>query len=208
MTFIIAMQAEDSLIVSADNTTVAFSNHTAFRRNIASKKLHDWPGGVFTGTGEYGVVQRTLEHLIRGAALSSLPALLAHEKAYRRQEAGPNEQIDFTRLIVSAPTPEGPRLHIVTDDAIEQIGPGELLMFFPLDYDFFAASSEAIRDLNAALRPQSAFATLDEWIGFYAEKFAHIYVLQSQNNELISRSFNIHFQTEEQSLMFFAENAA
>ena len=201
------MQAEDSLIVSADNTTVAFSNRTAFRRNIASKKLLDWPDGVFTGTGEYGVVQRTLEHLIRGAALSSLPALLAHEKEYRRQEAGPNEQIDITRLILSAPTPEGPRLHIVTDDAIEQIGPGELLMFFPLDYDFFAASSEAIRNLNTALHPQSTFATPDEWISFYAGKFAEIYTLQSKNNELISRSFHVHFQAKEQSLMFFAENA-
>ncbi|MEN7430293.1 hypothetical protein VA599_06005 [Chromobacterium sp. TRC.1.1.SA] len=207
MTFIIAMQAEDSLIVSADNTTIAFSNRTAFRRNIASRKLHDWSGGVFTGTGEYGVVQHTLGHLIHGAALSSLPALLAHEKEHRRQEAGPNEQIDITRLILSAPTPHGPRLHIVTDDAIEQIGPGELLMFFPLDYDFFAASSEAISDLNATLRPKSAFATLDEWISFYAGKFAEIYTLQSENNELISRSFHVHFQAEEQSLMFFAENS-
>lgn len=207
MTFIIAMQAEDSLIISADNTAIAFSNRTAVRQNIACQKLLDWPGGVFTGTGEYGVVQRTLRHLTRGAALSSLPALLAHEKDYRHQEAGPSEQIDITRLILSAPTPQGSRLHIVTDDTIEQIVPGELLMFFPLDYDFFAASSEAIGDLNATLRPKSAFASPGEWISFYADKFARIYALQSQNNELISRSFHIHFQTEEQSLMFFVENS-
>ncbi|OHX10520.1 hypothetical protein BI347_22350, partial [Chromobacterium sphagni] len=200
MTFIIAMQAEDSLIVSADNTTIAFTNSTAFRRSIACQKLHEWPGGVFTGTGEYGVVQRTLGHLTRGAALASLPVLLAREKECRRQEAGPNEQIDITGLILSAPTPQGPRLHIVTDDAIEQIGPGELLMFFPLNHDFLSASSEAIHDLNASLWAKSNFATPDEWISFYAEKFSEIYALQNQNNELISRSFHIYFQAEELSL--------
>jgi len=56
MTFIIAIQLNDSIIVAADNKEVILkedqSNELLER---STSKLHAWSEGIVTGTGEYYV---------------------------------------------------------------------------------------------------------------------------------------------------------
>ena len=207
MTFIIAMQADDSVIVSADNKLLISSTRGIYGRSMHADKIHQWRGGALTGTGEYCIIYRMCSHLGKFLDHSSLPARLEREKERRRAEVGECDQIDITQLVLSAPTKNGPRLHIVNSQTVEQATPGELLIFFPLDCDFSPASSEAIRDLNSSIRARGSFLASQEWIDFYVAKFSEIYQLQSHDNDqMISRSFHIHFQTDRSAQTLFISN--
>ncbi|MEO9453156.1 hypothetical protein ABI924_02830 [Chromobacterium phragmitis] len=208
MTFLIAMQARDSVVVSADNKIlISSSAQDVFDKSVHAEKIHYWDGGVLTGTGEYCVIYRMLKYLRNGLDILLLPSLLEKEKEFRRREVGRCDQIDITQLIVSAPTEHGPRLYIVSSQSVEQVTPGELLIFFPLDYDFFSVSSNAISSLNASINAKESFSTPAKWVNFYAARFAEIYLLQHQGNEQISESFHMYFQASDFARTFFVPNA-
>ncbi|MCD0494799.1 hypothetical protein LQD23_21220 [Chromobacterium violaceum] len=208
MTFLIAMQAEDSIIISADNMLlISDVGQGIYDRGMHADKIHYWDGGVLTGTGEYCVIYRMLKYFRNGLDMLLLPPLLEKEKAFRRREVGRCDQIDITQLIVSAPTECGPRLYIVSSQSVEQVTPGELLIFFPLDYDFFSVSSNAICGLNASINAKENFSTSAEWVNFYAAQFAEIYLLQNRGNEQISKSFHMHFQADNFARTVFISNS-
>ena len=75
MTFIIAIQLNDSIIVAADNKEVIFkedySNELLER---STSKLHAWSNGIVTGTGEYYVINRSIA-LFKEVAQSNLTLL-------------------------------------------------------------------------------------------------------------------------------------
>ncbi|MBP4052023.1 hypothetical protein J9978_21330 [Chromobacterium violaceum] len=207
MTFLIAMQAEDSVIISADNMLlISDVGQGIYDRGMHADKIHYWDGGVLTGTGEYCVIYRMLKYLRNGLDILLLPSLLEKEKEFRRQEVGGCDQIDITQLIVSASTEYGPRLYIVSSQSVEQVTPGELLIFFPLDYDFFSVSSSAICSLNTSINAKESFSTPAEWVNFYVARFAEIYLLQHMGNEQISKSFHIYFQANDFARTFFIPN--
>ncbi|WP_189373171.1 hypothetical protein [Vogesella alkaliphila] len=206
MTFIIAIQTEDSVILAADNIFVLKNKKNICHEEIMASKIHHWDNGIFTGTGDYFITDRMLNHLLNGNELSSLPSLLEKEKQRRRQQVGQHEQIDVTTLILSAQTMHGPRLHIVNSVSVDQVSPNELLMFFPFGYDFFSVSSKAVRNLNASLRSRYSFPNHQEWFDFYTSKFSEIYALQHQYNPQISKSYHASFQAKDFSETIFMQN--
>lgn len=204
MTFIIALQTADSLVLSADNTMLAFRNgEIAPFETMNANKIHSWNNGFFTGTGEYYVIDRIRKYLVTSDDIPSLPSLLNHEKRLRTQEIGENEQIANTRLILSSITSNGPRIYIVDNQSAQEIQPGELLMFFPLDYDFLTVSEQEIHALNSNMRDYSTFEDNHAWCDFYTAHFSTIYAIQHQNNPQISASFHITFQTANQKHINF-----
>ena len=173
-----------------------------------TQKIHYWSGGICTGTGELGVIYRMQAYLQKGVDIALLSPLLKNEKQIRHGEVGDSEQIDNTLLIVSTYTESGPRLYIIESDSIATVAPGEVLFFFPLDYDFFSVSAEAVKDLDSSIKSASVFDSPLAWIKFYADKLSNIYALQSANNPTISKSFHVHFQSGDFSLTSFVPNAS
>lgn len=208
MTFIIALQTVDSVVLSADNTMLAFHNgEIAPFETLDAHKIHHWDNGFVTGTGEYCVIDRMRKYLITPNDIRSLPSWMTHEKRLRTQEAGEHEQISNTRLILSSVTFNGPRIYIVDNQSAHEIQPGELLIFFPHDYDFLTVSEQEIHALNAAIRDFSTFQDHRAWSDFYTTHFSAVYAIQHQNNPQISGSFHIAFQTSQQRHINFIPNS-
>lgn len=207
MTFIIALQTTDSLILSADNTILSLSKGETIKNEGSTvNKIICFYQQILTGTGEYAIINRMQKYLSLSTDISALPGYLSNEKHQRTREIGGHEQIDNTRLIVSSNTPQGPRLYVIESLSFDEIQPGEILMFFPLDYDFLTPSTKVIDELNLSLREFSTFDSTEEWCNFYINKFSKIYAIQHKNNKMISRSFNICFQTNQQIKMTFVLN--
>lgn len=207
MTFIIALQADDSIIVSADNKLLLSSKDQGIdKKDISANKIHCWSDGILTGVGEYCIIYRMLGHLRNNVSLSRLPLLLNREKEYRRCEVGDCEQIDITQLIISTAISPKPQLYIVNSFSVESISPGEVLMFFPMGYDFLSASAHAIEDLHSSVKNKSDFPSCSAWMGFYMDKFSEIYAVQNKSNELISRSYHVCFQSLSSSQTHFVPN--
>lgn len=62
MTFIIAIQLNDSIIVASDNKEVVLRKGAEIphQENFISK-IHPWDQGIITGTGESYVISRSME---------------------------------------------------------------------------------------------------------------------------------------------------
>ena len=62
MTFIIAIQLNDSILVTADNKKVVLKETGEVQFDTSkSTKIHLWDQGIITGTGEIHVVTRSIE---------------------------------------------------------------------------------------------------------------------------------------------------
>ncbi|MDC5098197.1 hypothetical protein OHW41_19925, partial [Acinetobacter baumannii] len=62
MTFIVAIQLNDSIIIASDNKKVTISNDGSL--NICNEnlsKMFPWKKGIITGTGEYYVVSQCVK---------------------------------------------------------------------------------------------------------------------------------------------------
>ena len=62
MTFILAIQFQDSIIVAADNRSLT-PNHKdrSFFSQDQTTKLHTWPSGMITGAGEEYVISNAVK---------------------------------------------------------------------------------------------------------------------------------------------------
>lgn len=68
MTFIVAIQLRDSIVVAADNKYLMLKNKELnyFEEHIRSK-LYAWHSGIITGTGEHYVIDKAVRLLINNA---------------------------------------------------------------------------------------------------------------------------------------------
>lgn len=209
MTFIVALQAVDSVILSADNIMVKFCDgNDEMPKAIEANKIHLWEAGFFTGTGDYSVIYRMRRYLAKPKDIALLPSVLASEKTKRVREVGQHEQIANTRLIISSNTSDGPRLYVVDNHSVQRVGCGELLIFFPLDYAFLINSEKKIRALNAAIRSYVSFESRQAWCDFYMAHFSSIYAIQHKHNKQISSSFHIGFQSKQWKQIDFVTNSS
>ncbi len=75
MTFIIAIQLNDSAIIAADNKKIVLKETKESQFNIEmASKIYQWDNGIITGTGEGYVVSRSIE-LFKKLAHSDLNKL-------------------------------------------------------------------------------------------------------------------------------------
>lgn len=62
MTFIVAIQLNDSIIVASDNKKVTISEDGSLHlSNESISKMFPWQKGIITGTGEYLVISRCVQ---------------------------------------------------------------------------------------------------------------------------------------------------
>ncbi|AMW78209.1 hypothetical protein AMD27_04395 [Acinetobacter sp. TGL-Y2] len=204
MTFIIAIQLNDSIIVAADNKEVIFKeDHSNELLERSTSKLHAWSSGIVTGTGEYYVINRCIALFKEFAQseLTSLPDYLALSRKIREYEIGRDYfQVQNTKLLCSSYSENGAQLYKI--ERIDDDKSYSMTAIEPMDMTvwMFNPNVESItldlKNLYLNLKDYSAFANQVDWINYYINRIAPIYQKQSQVDSLMSQSFDIFFQSK------------
>ena len=206
MTFIIALQLKDSIIITSDKKEIVINEEEIDNLNKRhTLKLHTWENGVITGTGESYVIHRSIA-LFKEVAYSNiqkLPQCLEISRQIRELEIGKNHyQVENTKLLCSNYSENGAQLYKIerfdsaqpyTFTAIEQMDI-TVWMFNPN----IELISTDLQNLYTDLKDYAAFSNQAEWINYYINRLAPIYQKQSQQDSLMSQSFDFFFQTKDE----------
>ncbi|MFV5348934.1 hypothetical protein [Acinetobacter soli] len=206
MTFIVAIQLNDSIIITADNKKVILkeTGEVEFKSDISSK-IYAWDQGVITGTGESYVINRAVKLFkkIADSTVDKLPQCLDISRQIRELEVGKDHyQIENTKILCSSYSEKGAQLYIV--QRFESSEPYTLTTIQPMDITvwLFHPNIEAIaadlQNLYIDLKDYAAFTNKVDWINYYINRLAPIYKKQSQQDPLMSRSFDFFFQSEDE----------
>lgn len=204
MTFIIAIQLNDSTIIAADNKKIVLKESEEIQFNIEmASKIYPWDNGIITGTGEGYVVSRSIELFkkLAHSDLNKLPQCLEISRQMRELEIGTNYfQVENTKLVCSSYSEHGAKLYKI--ERFDPLQPYNLIAVKPLDISVWLfhpnidAISTDLQYLYRDLKNYSAFSNESGWINYYISRIAPIYQKQSLCDSLMSQSFDIFFQTK------------
>ncbi|CAI3137353.1 hypothetical protein MWMV8_MWMV8_01115 [Acinetobacter calcoaceticus] len=206
MTFIVAIQLNDSIIVASDNKKVSQQEDGIIQFSHEKiSKIHLWENGIITGTGEYQVISRAV-NLFKNLpipSLEELPNCLLISKLIREAEMGTGfYQIENTKLLCSSYTEHRAQLYKIEKFSPEQnylstpLESNEILIWlFQPNIDVIASN---LQSLYAGLRSCSFFSDKTDWINYYIQQLSEIFRKQSQHDKLMSESFDIFFQTKDE----------
>lgn len=214
MTFIIAIQLNDSIIIAADNKAVSIK--TEERNKVTERyasKLHKWDKGIITGTGEGYVISRSIALFkeLAKSQLKHLPDCLKLSRKIREHEIGLDYfQVKNTKLICTSYSQDSTQLYKVEclDDTenytMTAMEPMEILvwMFDPN----IETIIEDLRNLYKNLRDQVSFSNQTDWMSHYISHIAPIYQKQSRQDSLMSESFDILFQSKDEYIFEHVPN--
>jgi len=214
MTFIIAIQLNDSIIITADNKKVALKENGEIQFNSKKTiKIHAWDNGIITGTGENYVISRSIEifkHLAH-SDLNKLPQCLDISRQVREREIGTGYfQVENTKLLCSSYSEHGAQLYTV--QRFEPVQPYEVMAVKPMHITVWLfhpnidAISEDLQSLYSDLKDYATFTDKANWINYYINRLAPIYQKQSQVDSLMSQSFDIFFQTKDEYIFGHVPN--
>ncbi|ENX14454.1 hypothetical protein F895_02409 [Acinetobacter sp. CIP 64.2] len=198
MTFIIAIQLQDSIIVAADNrsATIDYKIHSD-----QTPKLYAWKNGIIVGSGEMTVISRAVEFFIKlsKSNIKDLPKCLKISRLMRELEAK-HFQITTTKLMYSKSTPSGAQLYTIQPNKnneyrLEKFQINEIILWF-FNPDISHIRTE-LKTLYANLKPCYHFNNKNEWIIYYLEQLNIIFKKQAQIDQMMSASFDIFFQTKD-----------
>lgn len=195
MTFIIAIQLNDSIIVAADNKEIILKEDQPNQLidNLTSK-IHAWDEGIITGTGESYVINRSIALFkeVPQLNLTLLPYCLELSRQVREHEIGADHfQIQNTKLLCSSYKEHCAQLY-----KIERVDQKRYTMtaIEPMNISIwmFNPNVESItldlKSLYLDLKDYSAFANQTDWMNHYINRIAPIYQKQSQVDSLMSQS--------------------
>ncbi|ENX60811.1 MULTISPECIES: hypothetical protein [Acinetobacter] len=201
MTFIIAIQLQDSIIVATDNrsSTVDYKIHSD-----QTPKLYAWKNGIIVGSGEMTVISRAVEFFIKlsKSNIKDLPKCLKISMLMRELEAK-HFQITTTKIMYSKSTPSGAQLYTIQPNKndeyrLEKFQVNEIILWF-FNPDILHIRTE-LKTLYANLKPCYYFNNKNEWINYYLEQLKTIFKKQAQIDQMMSASFDIFFQTKDDYL--------
>ncbi|WP_327857970.1 hypothetical protein [Acinetobacter guillouiae] len=205
MTFIIAIQLNDSAIIAADNKKIVLKETKESQFNIEmASKIYQWDNGIITGTGEGYVVSRSIELFkkLAHSDLNKLPQCLEISRQMRELEIGTNYfQVENTKLLCSSYSEHGAQLYKI--ERFDPLQPYNLIAVKPLDISvwLFHPNIESIstdlQHLYRDLKDYCAFSNEADWINYYINRIAVIYQKQSLCDLLMSQSFDIFFQSKD-----------
>ncbi|AMW77501.1 hypothetical protein AMD27_00305 [Acinetobacter sp. TGL-Y2] len=206
MTFIIAIQLNDSIIVAADNKEIILKEDQPNQLidNLTSK-IHAWDEGIITGTGESYVINRSIALFKEFARseLESLPQCLEISRQIREHEIGTDHfQVQNTKLLCSSYSEKGAQLYKV--ERIDDEKSYSMTVVEPMDITvwMFNPNVESItldlKNLYLDLKDYSVFANQTDWMNHYINRITPIYQKQSQVDSLMSQSFDIFFQSKDE----------
>lgn len=198
MTFIIAIQLQDSIIVAADNRSASIDYKI---HSDQTPKLYAWKDGVIVGSGEMTVISRAVEFFIKLAKsnIKELPKCLKISILMRELEAK-HFQISTTKIMYSKSTKTGAQLYTIQpnqngDYLLNKCQTDEIIIWL-FNPDISQIRTELIT-LYANLKPSYAFNNQAEWISYYLKHLNIILKKQAQTDQLMSTNFDIFFQTKE-----------
>lgn len=206
MTFIVAIQLNDSIIIASDNKKITISDDGSL--NISNEnlsKIFPWKKGVITGTGEYYVISRSVKifNNYKDLPPEYLSDCLDFSRRLREFEIGKGYyQVANTKLMYSSYTEKGAQLYRV--EAFDPNEPYQVTAAEPMDITIwlFKPSVETIavnlQELYEDLKDRAFFKNNNEWMSYYIERIAPIFKKQSQQDWLMSQSFDVFFQTKDQ----------
>jgi stress response protein SCP2 len=203
MTFIIAVQLKDSIVVAVDNKHLLLKDKKLNQyQEYSSSKLYAWHSGIITGTGEHYVIDKAIRLFINNvdSDLEKLPTCLNISKQIREMEVGYHEQIQTSKLLYSSYSENGAKLFSV--ESTEELGKYQTTEFKENDLIIWLFNpnihsiSEDLKSLYANPRPHASFNRVEDWIDYYISAIAEIYAKHSDIDSWMSRSFDIFFQTK------------
>lgn len=208
MTFIVAIQLNDSIIIASDNknATILKDGTLTFPKDRISK-LFPWQNGIVTGTGEYYVISRAVKIFNNFKKLPPqyFADCLEISRKIREFEIGKGYyQVDNTKLMYSTYTDDGAQLY-----RVESFDPNEkyqvtaaekmditIWLFNPI----IETISLNLKELYNDLKDRSYFKNNEDWINYYIDRLSPIFKKQSIQDIYMSQSFDVFFQTKDQYL--------
>ncbi|MGE8652942.1 MAG: hypothetical protein ACN6NV_04190 [Acinetobacter gandensis] len=206
MTFIIALQLKDSIIITADKKEVDINEEKTDSINERhTLKLHAWDNGIIIGTGESYVIHRSLALFkeVANSNIQKLPQCLEISRQIRELEIGKNHyQVENTKLLCSNYSENGAQLYKI--ERFDSAQPYTFTAIEPMDITVWMFDpnieliSTDLQNLYTDLKDYAAFSNQAEWINYYINRLAPIYQKQSQQDSLMSQSFDFFFQTKDE----------
>ncbi len=206
MTFIVAIQLNDSIIIATDNKKVVIlEDGTLTFPNENISKLFPWENGIVTGTGEYYVISRAIKLFNN---FKKLPPLyfadcLEISRNLREFEIGKDYyQVANTKLMYSTYTDNGAQLYRVEsfdpNDKYQVTAAEKMDITIWLFNPMIEAITMNLKELYDDLKDRSYFNNNNDWVDYYIERLSPIFKKQSQQDYLMSQSFDVFFQTKDQ----------
>ena len=205
MTFIIAVQLKDSIVVAIDNKHLILEDKELEQyQEYNDSKLYAWHSGIITGTGEHYVIDKTVRLFINNADsnLEKLPICLNISRQIREMEVGKHDQIQSSKLLYSRYSENGAKLFAI--EPTGEIGKYQTSEFKENDLIIWLFNpniqsiSENLKTLYSNPRPKISFDRVESWIDYYISAIAEIYAKQGCVDSWMSSSFDIFFQTKDQ----------
>ena len=205
MTFIVAVQLKDSIVVAVDNKylTLKDKEQDHFEEQLSSK-LYAWHSGIITGTGEHYVIDKAVRLFINnvGSDIKKLPTCLNISRQIREMEVEEHDQIQSSKLLYSQYSENGAKLFAI--EPIEETGKYQTTEFKENDLIIWLFNpniqsiSENLKTLYSNPRPKASFDRIEDWLDYYISALAEIYTKQSYVDSWMSSSFDVFFQTQDQ----------
>lgn len=123
MTFIVAIQLKDSIVVAVDNKHLLLKDKKLDEyQEYVDSKLYAWHSGIITGTGEHYVIDKAIRLFINNvdSDLKKLPQCLNISRQIREMEVGHHDQIQSSKLLYSSYSENGAKLFSV--EPTEELG--------------------------------------------------------------------------------------
>ena len=209
MTFIVAIQLNDSIIVASDKKKVTLREDRSIQLcDKKFSKLHAWDKGIITGTGESYVISRSVELFkkIAHSDINKLPQCLDLSRQIREQEIGTKYfQVENTKLLCSSYSQQGAQLYKI--ERFNLLQPYTLTAIEPMDITVWLfhpninAISTNLQDLYSDLKDYAMFTNQMDWMNYYINRIAPIYKKQSKEDAFMSQSFDIFFQTKDEYII-------
>ena len=205
MTFIVAVQLKDSIVVAVDNKylTLKDKEQDHFEEHLSSK-LYARHSGIITGTGEHYVIDKAVRLFINNvdSNIEKLPTCLNISRQIREMEVGQHEQIQSSKLLYSEYSENGAKLFAI--EPTKELGKYQTTEFKENDLIIWLFNpniqsiSENLKMLYSNLRPKASFDRIEDWLDYYISALAEIYTKQSYVDSWMSSSFDVFFQTQDQ----------
>ncbi|MEA1230852.1 hypothetical protein ODQ17_15865 [Acinetobacter sp. IRS14] len=208
MTFILAIQLEDSIAIAADTrSAVPHQDNGSYLYQDGIQKLFPWENGIITGTGELNLIQNVMHSFNKFTKdnIHELPNLLKTSKLIREQEIT-HSQLEITKLLYSTYSESGAQLYSIQPKNLEEYEvirceENEILLWtFNPD---IRPIINALTDLYSKLKPLNVFNNTTDCIYYYLNQISPIFHKQAQHDSMMSKEFNFFFQTKDE--YFFGE---
>lgn len=214
MTFIVAIQLNDSIIVASDNKKVSQQKDGIIKFSPEKiLKMHLWQNGIITGSGEYQVISRAVNLFknLPTPSIEDLPHCLVISRIIRESEIGNDlYQVENSKLLCSSYNDNGAQLYKIEKFSTQQdyfsipLESNEIIIW--LAHPNIDVIASNLQSLYVGLKDYSVFSSKTDWMNYYIKQLSPIFKIQSQIDPLMSQSFDIFLQSRSEFLLNHVPN--